>query len=272
MAGERDFQGMYYTTRNKAKSLAARVRDLEAALQQKVQESDHRLDLLKRVNAAYKELEQQPRMSPEEFQYVQEMMAQQTWTQHVDVFKSALEDVLAPGVTAEQVLMAIGYDPNQVQDVTSDFIQQVFEYASDAMPVFFKNGGYAEEEDESAEQTDDQPEVLSAGDSFKAAFEAGAKLQEQQKQPSSLESGNGVSDRPSFYNDGRLNTQSPQPSQQTPSAEFKGFGQAASRGGPSPSKLTSVGAHLRDPAWIAKNQGALAQAVSEGVNIVGVDK
>lgn len=271
MAGERDFQGMYYSTRNKAKSLAARVRELEDALGKKVQESDQRLDLLKRVNAAYKELEQQPRMSPEDFQYVQEVMSQQLWNEHVGVFKSALEDVLAPGVTAEQVLMAVGYDPSQVTELTPDFVQQLFDYASDHMPVFFKNGGFEEEEPE--EPTDDQPEVLSSGDTFKAAFEAGAQLQQQQRQQTGFQNnGDGVSDRPSFNNDGRLSTQSPQPSQQTPSVEFKGFGQAASRGGPSPSKLTSVGAHLRDPAWIAKNQGALAQAVTEGVNVVSVDK
>jgi hypothetical protein len=58
---------------------------------------------------------------------------------------------------------------------------------------------------------------------------------------------------------------------QTPAAEFRGFGQVASRGGPSPTKVAAVGAHLRDPVWIANNQGALAEAVKEGVRVVNVD-
>lgn len=270
MAGDRDFQGMYYSFRNKAKSLAARVRELEDALNKKTQESDHRLDLLKKVNSAYKELEQSPRLTPDEFEAYQQVIANNLWTQHVSAFERALEDVLAPGVTAEQVLRAVGYDPAQVTDLTPDFVQSLFEYASDNIPAFFKNGGY-EVQDE-PEAADDTPEVLNSVDSFKAAFEAGSTLSQQQSNGFTQNAGTEqVHNRPSVHNDGRLQTAQPQPVQQTPSVEFRGFGQVASRGGPSPTKVSSVGAHLRDPVWIANNQGALADAVKEGVRVVNVD-
>lgn len=87
MAGDRDFQGMYYSFRNKAKGLAARVQELERALEQKAQESDRRLELLKKVNTAYKELEQSPRLTPEEFQQYQQVIHNQLWTQHVQAFQ-----------------------------------------------------------------------------------------------------------------------------------------------------------------------------------------
>lgn len=282
MAGERDFQGMYYSFRNKAKGLAARVRELEDALGKKTQESDRRLELLKKVNEAYKELEQSPRLTSEEYQQYQQVIADQLWTQHVQAFQSALEDVLAPGVTAEQVLRAVGYDPAQVTELTPDLAQQLFEYASDQIPAFFKNGGY--EAEDVPEPADDTPEVLNSADSFQAAFEAGSVVSQQQRNGFSQSGTEQPDNRPSFYNDGRVNTARPsvpqpaqqasqqmQPQQQTPSAEFRGFGQAASRGGPSPTKVSTVGAHLRDPVWIANNQGALADAIKEGVRVVNVD-
>lgn len=281
MAGDRDFQGMYYSFRNKAKGLAARVQELERALEEKAQESDRRLELLKKVNTAYKELEQSPRLTPEEFQQYQQVIHNQLWTQHVQAFQSALEDVLAPGVTAEQVLRAVGYDPAQVTELTPDLAQQLFEYASDQIPAFFKNGGYEAEEE--PQPTDDTPEVLNSADSFQAAFEAGSLVSQQRQNGFSQNGTEQPDNRPSFHNDGRVNTARPsvqpvqqapqqvQPSQQTPSAEFRGFGQAASRGGPSPTKVSTVGAHLRDPVWIANNQGALAEAIKEGVRVVNVD-
>jgi hypothetical protein len=269
MAEGRDFQGMYYSFRNKAKGLAARVRELEDALAKKSQESEHRYELLKKVNSAYKELEQSPRLTDEEYQQYQNVIAHQQWTQHVQAFESALENVLAPGVTAEQVLRAVGYDPAQVTELTPDLVQGLFEYASDQIPAFFKNGGYEAEDEPQA--TDDTPEVLNTVDTFKAAFEAGS-VASQQQQNGFTQSGterNGYD--ASVQSDVRPQMAQHQSAPQTPAAEFRGFGQVASRGGPSPTKVAAVGAHLRDPVWIANNQGALAEAVKEGVRVVNVD-
>ena len=272
MASEADLQHLVSRMRRELRNVT-KERDALAQDKQRYAQAIHSQD------EEFQQLRQQFEQATEQLGHYEQQYQEQQFNdavqQQVDFFKSALEDVLMPGVDVERVLMAIGYDPSQVslEDLTEEFAQSVYESAYEQLPQLFTEGGSEADQDQQADLPAELTEQSAAG-VMKTAFEAGVMSQEHAPRTTfSVRENN-----PDAVHGMNIGTQTaqPQPTQTvgqapTQSPEFRGFGSAAGRGGPSPTKVPTVGAHLRDPAWISRNQDALAQAVSSGQQVVNLD-
>lgn len=269
MASEADLQHLVSRMRRELRNIT-KERDALA------QDKQRYAQAIRSQDEEFQQLRQEYDKASEQLGYYESQYQEQEFNdavqQQLDFFNSALEDVLMPGVSVETVLRAIGYDPSEVslQDLTQEFAQAVYEAAHAQLPQLFTEGGSESDEDQISELSA-EPVDNSAAGVMKTAFEAGVVSREHASQATFS-----VSDNPSAArgtNTGQLAQTAQQANGQapTPSLEFRGFGQAAGRGGPSPTKVPTVGAHLRDPVWISRNQDALAQAVSSGQQIVNLD-
>lgn len=235
--------------------------------QAKIQEQEQ---MLVKLANGYKQLRDDPRMqlTEEQFQQYQSFQTEQTLSTHLQTFEGALEGLLAEGVSARQILKAVGYDPALVSELTPEILQDVVNTAYSEFPQLFQV--VSSQNDQAEPKADD-----SVPGQMMSAFEQGAVVQQQQSR--------------------ELFTQPPQPQQaaqgqvppvQAPRAmpngmapqqaapqppQFRGYGDLQGRGGPAPTNLPSMSARLRDPAWLAANQGALAQAVAQGAVIQSND-
>jgi len=263
-----------YLEFRKVNSAAKRMRqERQRALDQlneaqaKIQEQEQ---MLVKLANGYKQLRDDPRMqlTEEQFQQYQSYQAEQTLSTHLQTFEGALEGLLAEGVSARQILKAVGYDPALVSELTPEILQDVVNTAYSEFPQLFQV--VSSQNDQAEPKADD-----SVPGQMMSAFEQGAVVQQQQSR--------------------ELFTQAPQPQQaaqgqvppvQAPRAmpngmatqqaapqppQFRGYGDLQGRGGPAPTNLPSMSARLRDPAWLAANQGALAQAVAQGAVIQSND-
>jgi len=255
--------------RRKSERLAEEL----AAREQKLAEAT---ELLGKYASAYKQMRDDPRMQMpiEEFQqmreFVQNQTFEQTWQSHESQFESALEGLKANGVTAKQILRAVGYDPNMVQELTPEIIRDVLETAYSEYPQLFSVATEPQQSDQAEPQDQSFPGQLNQ--------DFASLSQRQQAGPS------GPTPTAKAVPNGMVPPQQPQQPQQmfqqalnavpglqqapSPSLQFKGFGDFQGRGGPAPTKSPVVAARLRDPAWLAQNQGALARAVAEGANVI----
>lgn len=200
--------------------------------------------------------------------------AELAWNEDLRIFQSALEDVIQPGVDLRAMLTAVGYDPMQHSGLTREMVQQVYEYTAGKFPQLFREESSEAEPEEQPEDVSAEPVDNSAAGVMTKAFEAGTQSPTYAPASYSMNAGTGTDRQvqPSQH--------APQPHQlnalgatggPSPSLEFKSFGQAAGRGGPAPTRVPTVGAHLRDPAWIARNQDALAQAINDGQQVISLD-
>ena len=225
---------------------------------------------LRNLLAAYQEQKADPRLQLTEEQYneYQDYRSQQSWTQHEDQFKSALDGHLAEGVTPTQILRAVGYNPENVDNLTPEIIQHVLSVAFDEYPQLFQSV--------SSQNTQAEPTDNSIPNQMTQAFENGAAQQQQpgrqmvaEPPPQMAPQGYGMPS-PQAQRTPMPQANGHQPPQ-TPSLQFRGYGDLQGRGGPAPTVSPTVTARFRDPAWLAQNQGALAQAVANGANIQSSD-
>lgn len=227
-------------------------------------------NLLRQLATAYTDMKADPRLqlTDEQFGEYQDYRSQQSWTQHENQFKSALDGYLAEGVTPTQILRAIGYNPENVDNLTPEIIQHVLSIAFDEYPQLFQSV--------SSQNTQAEPTDNSIPNQMTQAFENGAIQQQQperqmfaEPQPQMAPQGNGMPS-PQAQRPPMPQANGYQPPQ-TPSLQFRGYGDLQGRGGPAPTISPTVTARFRDPAWLAQNQGALAQAVANGANIQSND-
>lgn len=225
---------------------------------------------LRNLLEAYQEQKADPRLqlTDEQYNEYQDYRSQQSWTQHEDQFKSALDGHLAEGVTPTQILRAVGYNPENVDNLTPEIIQHVLSVAFDEYPQLFQSV--------SSQNTQAEPTDNSIPNQMTQAFENGAAQQQQPGRqmvagpPSQMApQGNGMPS-PQAQRPPMPQANGYQPPQ-TPSLQFRGYGDLQGRGGPAPTVSPTVTARFRDPVWLAKNQGALAQAVANGANIQSSD-
>lgn len=223
-------------------------------------------DLLRQLATAYKEVKADPRLQLTEEQYneYQGYTKNQLWTQHEDQFKGALDGLLAEGVTPTQILRAVGYSPEMVEQLTPEILQDVVNTAYQEFPQLFQS---VSQENAQAEPAD----ASSVPGQMNQAFEQGSVMEQQAGRQLFEQSRPQMA--PQGFAQPSQQAQRPQGFQppQTPSLQFKGYGDLQGRGGPAPTKLPTVSARLRDAAWMQQNQGALAQAVANGATIVAVD-
>ena len=88
-------------------------------------------NLLRQLATAYTDMKADPRLqyTDEQYNEYQDYRSQQSWTQHESQFKSALDGYLAEGVTPTQILRAVGYNPEDVDNLTPEIIQHVLSIA-----------------------------------------------------------------------------------------------------------------------------------------------
>lgn len=217
----------------------------------------------------YVKLRDDPRMQIPEDQYqqFQSFVSDNRLSDHLKAFEGALEGSLAEGVTARQILKAVGYAPEMVENLTPEIVQDVLQTAYQEFPQLFSV--VSSQNDQAEPKADD-----SVPGQFMSAFEQGSVVQQEQRQlfsqpPQPPQAAQGqVPPAP-------VNRQAPNgmvPQQFAPQPpQFRGYGDLQGRGGPAPTNLPSMSARLRDPAWLAQNQGALAQAVAQGAVIQSND-
>ena len=262
-----------YLEFRKVNSAAKRMRqERQRALDQlneaqaKIQEQEQ---MLVKLANGYKQLRDDPRMqlTEEQFQQYQSYQAEQTLSTHLQTFEGALEGLLAEGVSARQILKAVGYDPALVSELTPEILQDVVETAYSEFPQLFQV--VSSQNDQAEPKADD-----SVPGQMMSAFEQGAVVQQQSRElftqaPQPQQAAQGQVppvQAPRAMPNGMATQQAaPQPPQ------FRGYGDLQGRGGPAPTNLPSMSARLRDPAWLAANQGALAQAVAQGAVIQSND-
>lgn len=263
-----------YLEFRKVNSAAKRMRqERQRALDQlneaqaKIQEQH---DMLVKLANGYKQLRDDPRMqlTDEQFQQYQSFQAEQTLSTHLQSFEGALQGLMAEGVTARQILKAVGYDPALVSELTPEILQDVVETAYQEFPQLFQV--VSSQNDQAEPKADD-----SVPGQMMSAFEQGAVVQQQQSRelftqpPQPQQAAQGqvppVPAPRAMPNGMAMQQAAPQPPQ------FRGYGDLQGRGGPAPTNLPSMSARLRDPAWLAANQGALAQAVAQGAVIQSND-
>ena len=235
--------------------------------QAKIQEQEQ---MLVKLANGYKQLRDDPRMqlTEEQFQQYQSYQAEQTLSTHLQTFEGALEGLLAEGVSARQILKAVGYDPALVSELTPEILQDVVNTAYSEFPQLFQV--VSSQNDQAEPKADD-----SVPGQMMSAFEQGAVVQQQQSRelftqpPQPQQAAQGqvppVQAPRAMPNGMAMQQAAPQPPQ------FRGYGDLQGRGGPAPTNLPSMSARLRDPAWLAANQGALAQAVAQGAVIQSND-
>lgn len=236
-------------------------------------------ELLGKYASAYKQMKEDPRMQVpiEQFQQMQEMTRnleqEQTWQSHESQFESALKGLTAEGVTAKKILRAVGYDPTMVQELTPELIRDVLETAYAEYPQLFSVPAEPPQGDQAEPSDPSLPGQLTQ--------DFAALSQRQQQNPGPISAPvptaqavpNGYVPPPQpVPNQGAfqqaMNAIPGMQQAPNPALQFRGFGDFQGRGGPAPSKSPVVAARLRDPAWLAANQGALARAVAEGANVV----
>lgn len=263
-----------YLEFRKVNSAAKRMRqERQRALDQlneaqaKIQEQEQ---MLVKLANGYKQLRDDPRMqlTEEQFQQYQSYQAEQTLSTHLQTFEGALEGLLAEGVSARQILKAVGYDPALVSELTPEILQDVVNTAYSEFPQLFQV--VSSQNDQAEPKADD-----SVPGQMMSAFEQGAVVQQQQSRelftqpPQPQQAAQGqvppVPAPRAMPNGMAMQQAAPQPPQ------FRGYGDLQGRGGPAPTNLPSMSARLRDPAWLAANQGALAQAVAQGAVIQSND-
>lgn len=257
-----------------AKRARVKAEKLEAELKQLRTEKAEADKLLQKLATAYKDVKADPRLqiTEEQFAAYQNTFYQSTWRQHEEQFKSALEGLLAEGVTPSQLLKAVGYDPKLVENLTPEILQDVVNTAYEEFPFMFQRVTEPDPQDQQnprAEPNDD-----SVPGQMMKAFEEGSVAQQPSRElftpPLSQPQGQPVPTQ-------MQQRQSPQPQQQgqihpQPQMQFRGYGDLQGRGGPAPTRPSTIQARLRDPAWLAQNQGALAQAVANGVSVTSSDQ
>lgn len=258
----------------KTKSAAKRFREQS---QQLAKERDDLLKakqeadgLLKQLATAYKQLRDDPRLQLNEEQYseFQNYQSQNLWQSHEDQFNSAMNGLLANGVTPTQILRAVGYAPEQVENLTPDIIQDVINTAYQEFPQLFQ---VVSSQNDQAEPVADE----SVPGQMVQMFEQGAVAQQPQRemfteqQPQRV--AQGQVPPPQAMRQPPQAVAGMQQGQAPPPVQFRGYGDLQGRGGPAPTKLPAMAARLRDPAWLAQNQGALAQAVASGAIIQSSD-
>lgn len=263
-----------YLEFRKVNSAAKRMRqERQRALDQlneaqaKIQEQEQ---MLVKLANGYKQLRDDPRMqlTEEQFQQYQSYQAEQTLSTHLQTFEGALEGLLAEGVSARQILKAVGYDPALVSELTPEILQDVVNTAYSEFPQLFQV--VSSQNDQAEPKADD-----SVPGQMMSAFEQGAVVQQQQSRelftqpPQPQQAAQGqvppVQAPRAMPNGMAMQQAAPQPPQ------FRGYGDLQGRGGPAPTNLPNMAARLRDPAWLAANQGALAQAVAQGAVIQSND-
>lgn len=263
-----------YLEFRKVNSAAKRMRqERQRALDQlneaqaKIQEQEQ---MLVKLANGYKQLRDDPRMqlTEEQFQQYQSYQAEQTLSTHLQTFEGALEGLLAEGVSARQILKAVGYDPALVSELTPEILQDVVNTAYSEFPQLFQV--VSSQNDQAEPKADD-----SVPGQMMSAFEQGAVVQQQQSRelftqpPQPQQAAQGqvppVQAPRAMPNGMAMPQAAPQPPQ------FRGYGDLQGRGGPAPTNLPNMAARLRDPAWLAANQGALAQAVAQGAVIQSND-
>lgn len=235
--------------------------------QAKIQEQEQ---MLVQLATGYKQLKEDPRLqlTDEQFQQYQAYQSEQTLSTHLQTFEGALEGLLAEGVSARQILRAVGYDPALVSELTPEILQDVVNTAYQEFPQLFQV--VSSQNDQAEPKADD-----SVPGQMMSAFEQGAVVQQQQTRelftqpPQPQQAAQGqvppVPASRAMPNGMAPQQMAPQPPQ------FRGYGDLQGRGGPAPTNLPNMSARLRDPAWLAANQGALAQAVAQGAVIQSSD-
>ncbi|CAB5237941.1 hypothetical protein UFOVP142_32 [uncultured Caudovirales phage] len=266
MASEFDIQRALIRAKSELKDMKRQMSSLQSNYDTLAQKYNRTAQALQAADAQNQQLSSAYQQTAEEH----------AWQQDVQIFQSALADVIQPGVNVRSMLRAIGYDPMQHQGLSQEMIQQVYEYAAQSLPQLFLEDGPDAAPDEQSEEPSAEPLDNSAASDMTKAFQAGTQAQAFAPAGYSVNAGTGQQPQ----SQAPQSQHAPQPHQinalgatggASPNLEFKGFGQAAGRGGPSPTRVPSVGAHLRDPAWIARNQDALAQAISDGQQVVNLD-
>ena len=261
-----------FKARSAIKKYRQQADQLKAELAEREQKLAQATDLLGKYASAYKQMKDDPRLQVpiEQFEELQNLAVEKTWQTHESQFESALEGLKANGVTAKQILRAVGYDPNMVQELTPEIMRDVIETAYLEYPQLFSIATEPQQSDQAEPQDQSFPGQLNQ--------DFASLSQRQQAGPS------GPTPTAKAVPNGMVPPQQPQQSPQafqqalnsvpglqqapSPALQFKGFGDFQGRGGPAPTKSPVVAARLRDPAWLAANQGALARAVAEGANVV----
>lgn len=267
----------------KANSTIKRFRRKSERLAQELEAQQQKLaeatELLGKYASAYKQMKEDPRLQVpiEQFQELQNLASEKTWQTHESKFESALDSLKAngfskaEGVTAKQILRAVGYDASMVQELTPEIIQDVLSTAFQEFPQLFSVATEPQQSDQAEPQDPSLPGQLTQ--------DFAALSQRTQTGPISAP----VPTAQAVPN-GYVPPPQPQPQQQAfqqalnavpgvqqvqnPALQFRGFGDFQGRGGPAPTKPPVVAAYLRDPAWLAANQGALARAVAEGAKVI----
>jgi hypothetical protein len=270
MADGTDYSKMAFKYRRRADRLAAENAALKAEKAKLAQDQERYLAAITKLDQKLKTLESQPALNPEQIELYNEMIAEKVWNEDISAFQSAMEDVLMPGVDLKAVLMAVGYDPASVPDsgLSLEMIQHYYEQAADKFPQLFNDGSASEGQESPEEAETAEVEEPNKVDSFQQAFEIGATLPQSQ---AGAQLHGGIGGTPLMQQQ-QPQAQPPQAQAQQTSNGFKGFGAVSGRGGPPPTKVQTVGAHLRDPAWIYANQSALADAANKGIQVVDLDR
>jgi hypothetical protein len=264
-------------------------RKVNSAAKRMRQERQRALDELKAAQAqleemkgqlvtlarGYKELKEDPRMQMPEDQYEQfnAYQSEQRLSNHLQSFEGALEGLLAEGVTARQILKAVNYAPELVNELTPEILNDVVQTAYSEFPQLFQV--VSSQNDQAEPAADD-----SVPGQMQSAFEQGAVVQQQQRElfqqantpPPPPQQQRPQGQVPPAPQAARAMPNGMAPQQPAPMPpQFRGYGDLQGRGGPAPTNLPSMSARLRDPAWLAANQGALAQAVAQGAVIQSSD-
>jgi hypothetical protein len=270
-SGNRDFELL------KLNSSVARFRRRSERLQKELEEREKAIaekeELLGRFAAAYKNLKADPRLQVpmEQFEELQGLSVERIWQSHQSQFESALEGLTANGVTAKQILRAVGYDPSMVQELTPEIVRDVIETAYQEFPQLFSVATEPQQSDQAEPQDQSLPGQLTQD--FAALSQRQAQGQPQSQTPSAQAVPNGFvppqqPQQPPLFQQA-MNQVAGVQQAPNPSLQFRGYGgDFQGRGGPAPTKSPVIAARLRDPAWLAANQGAVAKAVAEGAQIV----
>ena len=268
---------VYARSNSQAKRSRVKYEKLKSQLEVVQQQKAKSDELLQKLAASYKEMKADPRLqiTEEQFNQYQTTFQQTAWQQQEEQFKGALDGLLAEGVTPGQLLKAVGYDPNRVDSLTPEILQDVINTAYEEFPFMFQR---VTEPDPSQGQPNSQaePDDSVPGQMMKA-FTDGSVVQQPSRelftQPLSQPQGQSVTNqmqpRPMPQPQQPQGQHLPQPQ---PQMQFRGYGDLQGRGGPAPTRPSTIQARLRDPAWLAQNQGALAQAVANGVSVTSSDQ
>lgn len=253
--------------RRKSERLAEEL----AAQQQKLAEAT---ELLGKYASAYKQMKEDPRLQVpiEQFQELQSLAVEKTWQTHESQFESALEGLKANGVTAKQILRAVGYDPNLVQELTPEIIKDVLTTAYAEYPQLFSVATEPPQSDQAEPQDQSLPGQMTQDFAALSQRQQAGPISAPVPTAQAVPNGYVPPPQPQAQQQAfqqALNAVPGLQQVQNPALQFRGYApDFQGRGGPAPTKSSVVAAYLRDPAWLAANQGALARAVAEGAKVV----